>query len=70
MKWILTNNELPKPSNHNNRVSDTVLIYDGYDIMTGWYHFKNQKWSSFNDLFREDYAIIAWMPIPKPPEKE
>lgn len=69
MKWILTKDELPKPKESNNRVSDIVLIYDGYDMMTGWYHFGKQKWYSWDDFFREDYAIIAWMPIPKPPEE-
>jgi hypothetical protein len=70
MEWIFTKNELPKPTEHNKRISETVLIYDGYDMMVGCYHFGRQEWCSLDQFFRANYPIIAWMPIPKPPEEK
>ena len=60
MKWISVKDRLPD-------VEMEVLVFDGYDIGTG-YLKENYEWFLFSENLY--IKITHWMPLPEPPKKE
>ena len=65
-QWIPCSERLPEND-------DVVLIYDGREIMTGYYVSKwnwgglnNSRWYSKDLRYENNIDIIAWMPLPEP----
>ena len=64
-EWIPVSERLPE----NNK---NVLATDGLDVFIAWYNPnpKKEKWYSFDELFDEQYPILAWQPLPEPWRKD
>jgi len=62
-EWIPVSERLPE----NNK---NVLATDGLDVFIAWHNPEKEKWYSFDELFDEQYPILAWQLLPEPWEGE
>lgn len=58
-EWIPVSERLPE----NNK---NVLATDGLDVFIAWHNPEKEEWFSFDELFDEQYPILAWQPLPEP----
>ena len=67
-QWIPVEEELPPPHYEGANSTDFVLVFDGYDVMFGYYDFGQKNWHG-EDYKEMMFDITHWMPI-VPPRKE
>ena len=70
-QWIPCNERLP---NHDEYIKNNGLfnVSDGDRSYSEWFDIYDKQMFGEPTIsgFRVDYAVIAWMPLPEPPEVE
>jgi Protein of unknown function (DUF551) len=64
-KWIPVTERMPAKEGLG--VSVDVIFTDGPNVFMGYYHFSRSIWIEPGTVIHD---VIAWMPLPSPPNKQ